>query len=56
MAPACVVEDMYERSKRILLMMGWKLKAKSIIPPDFKFSALGVVIEFKEDARTKCYS
>ena len=51
-APACVIDKMYERCKRIINLMGWKLKEKSIIKPDYEFVALGVRIRFCDDART----
>ena len=51
-APTCVIDQMYERCKIIINLMGWKLKEKSIIKPDYEFVALGVVIRFCDDART----
>ena len=45
-APSVVVDAMYERTQRILNMMGWKLKPKSLNPPDFEFTALVVKIFF----------
>ena len=51
-APAPIAKFMYKGMIAVLEILGWKLKKDSIVFPDIKFTGLGVVFNFEEDART----
>ena len=51
-APAPIAKFMYKGMIAVLEILGWKLKQDSIVSPDVRFTGLGVVFNFEEDART----